>query len=120
MRCTLKPLIAASILLFGVTAGGSQQDPLRILDGIWVSVNPPGPHVTFSRVGGGTREASLPMGQASIRVSDGKDGSNIKVSGAGFNCYYFHGTINQREFTWELKSGEPICMPSAHYKKDPP
>jgi len=60
------------------------------------------------------------LGAASIRVSDGKSGSNLKVSGDGFDCYYFFGMITAREMTWDLKSGSSVCPPSAHYKKDPP
>src|ERR1700730_10553018 len=42
-----------------------------------------------------TREASLPtLGQASIRLSDGNMGSNVKISGEGFDCYYYVFKIN--------------------------
>ena len=110
-----------TIALFSVVGSASAQDLLANLDGIWVSVNPPGPHIYFNKVGLGQREASLPiMGQASLRVSDGTAGSNLKVSGLGFNCYYFVGFINSREMTWQLVQGDSTCTPSAHYKKDPP
>jgi hypothetical protein len=114
-------LILAAFLLLAAAPAHSQQDPLRIFDGIWVSVNPPGPHVTFNKVGGGVREASLPtIGQATIRVSDGQSGSNLRVSGEGFDCFYFFGQIDPREMTWEFKSGSAVCPPSWHLKKDPP
>jgi len=112
--------LAASLGSFGILEVKAQNDPLGRLDGIWVSVNPPGPHVTFYRVGLGTREVSLPIGQASIRVSDGTAGSNLLVSGEGFSCYYFVGFITNREMTWQLKQGSSVCATSAHYKKDPP
>ena len=106
---------------FAMAASAHAQDPLAAFDGIWVSVNPPGPQVVFNRVGGGVRQANLQtLGAASIRVSDGKSGSNLKVSGDGFDCYYFFGMITAREMTWDLKSGSSVCPPSAHYKKDPP
>jgi hypothetical protein len=110
----------ASFLLLGTTAAWAQSGTVRNLNGIWVSVNPPGPHITCSTVAGRTTECSLPMGQASVRVSDGVAGSNLRVSGEGFDCYYFLGWINQCEMTWEFKKGDGVCMRSAHYKKDPP
>jgi hypothetical protein len=119
-----RALIAVFSTLVGLSlsieAQAQGSDPLAQLDGIWVSVNPPGPHIYFNRVGLGTREASLSMGQASLRVSDGEAGSNLKVSGEGFTCLYFVGFISSREMTWELKKGDSICISSAHYKKDPP
>ena len=113
-------LILTGFLFFAATPAHSQ-DALGMFDGIWVSVNPPGPHITFNKIGGGVREASLPgVGQSTIRVSDGQSGSNLRVSGEGFDCYYFFGKIDAREMTWELKSGSAVCPQSAHYKKDPP
>ena len=116
----LKELIAVGAI--AATIGtASAQDMLAKLDGIWVSVNPPGPHIYFNRVGLGQREASLPIiGQASLRVSDGTAGSNLRVSGVGFDCFYFVGFITNREMTWQLMRGDTTCPPSAHYKKDPP
>jgi hypothetical protein len=115
-----KILSGVFCVLLTVAAYG-QNDPLSIFDGIWVSVNPPGPHVVFNKVGLGTREASLPVvGQASIRVSNGENGSNFLVSGEGFSCQYFVGKVNNREMTWELKGGSSTCFPSADFKKDPP
>mgnify|MGYP006277452969 FL=1 len=120
MKKKFRALIT-SMVLFSAAGSASAQDLLANLDGIWVSVNPPGPHIYFNKVGLGQREASLPiMGQASLRVSDGTAGSNLKVSGLGFNCYYFVGFINSREMTWQLVQGDSTCTPSAHYKKDPP
>jgi len=120
MKNILKVFITI-MALFTAVGSASAQDLLANLDGIWVSVNPPGPHIYFNKVGLGQREASLPiMGQASLRVSDGTAGSNLKVSGLGFNCYYFVGFINSREMTWQLVQGDSTCTPSAHYKKDPP
>ncbi len=119
MKNTAKAIATLGILIATSEFAFAQYDPLRNLDGIWVSVNPPGPHIYFNRVGLGTREASLSIGQASLRVSDGTAGSNLLVSGAGFTCYYFLGYVNSREMTWELKQGDSMSIPSAHYKKDP-
>ena len=94
-----------------------QGDPLALLDGVWVSVNPPGPQVIFNQLGLGQRAASLPMGQAAIRVSDGRSGSTLRVSGEGFDCFYVVSPISQREMVWQLKEGSSVCLPSAHYKK---
>jgi hypothetical protein len=114
----LMPLIALATLSIQTKAQNS--DPLSNLDGIWASVNPPGPHVTFNRVGLGQREASLSIGQASLRVSNGESGSNLKVSGENFECFYFVGFVSAREMTWQLKQGSSVCPQSSHYKKDPP
>lgn len=120
-KLLLNLTIAAALAgpVFGLEAF-AQGDPLSRLDGGWVSVNPPGPHVTFYPVGLGTREVSLPMGQASVRVSDGTAGSSLVVSGQGFSCYYSVGFISSVEMTWQLKQGGSVCMSSAHYKKDAP
>jgi hypothetical protein len=101
-------------------AAFAQSDPLALFDGVWASVNPPGPHFVFNKVSLQTREASLPLlGQASIRVSNGENGSNFLVSGEGFSCQYFVAKINNAEMTWDLKGGSSVCFPSAHFKKDP-
>lgn len=97
-----------------------QGDSLALLDGVWVAVNPPGPQVIFNKLGLGQRAASLPMGQAAIRVSDGRSGSTLRVSGEGFDCFYLVSPISRTEMVWQLKEGNPVCLPSAHYKKDPP
>ena len=119
----IRILGVASLLFAGTlsTAIFAQQgDPLALLDGVWVAVNPPGPQVIFNRLGLGQRAASLPMGQAVIGVSDGRSGSTLRVSGEGFNCFYLVSPITRGEMVWQLKEGSPVCLPSAHYKKDPP
>jgi hypothetical protein len=99
----------------------SKRDPLDIFDGVWVSVTPPGLHIMFNKGGLNTREASLPtLGQASIRLSDGNMGSNVKISGEGFDCYYYVFKINTRDMIWEFKGGAAICPRSAHWEKDYP
>jgi len=109
-------------ILFLATNGSfaQQRDPLALFDGVWVAVNPPGPQVTFNKLGLGTKTASLQMGQATIRVSDGRSGSTLRVSGEGFDCFYLVSPINPKEMVWQLKEGSSVCLPSAHYKKDPP
>lgn len=92
-------------------------DPLSVFDGAWVALNPPGPLVSFFKAGLGQRMASLAMGQASIRVSDGTSGSQLRVSGEGFNCYYAVSFVGSDEMVWQLKQGESVCFTSAHYKK---
>src|SRR5262249_346872 len=112
-------LIGASVLIVG-EARCQQHDPLAIFDGIWPSVNPPGPHFYFNKTSLNAREASLPFGQAQIRVSDGRDGSNFKVSGTAFDCYYFVSKISEKDMVWEWKSGSsPVCPKSARFLKDP-
>jgi hypothetical protein len=114
--------VFACLLIGGAHAQG---DPLAIFNGIWVSVKPPGPQVIFDKVGLNTREASLPnFGQASIRVSNGENGSNFLVSGegfssgSGFSCFYLILTTNQRtQMVWELKSGPSVCFASAVFER---
>lgn len=99
-----------------------QQDPLDFLDGVWVSTSPPGPHIAFTKVALGTREASLPtIGQASIRMSNGEQGSNVKVSGPGFDCFYFVTPIQSgNSMVWELKGGSAVCVPNAVFERVTP
>lgn len=94
-----------------------QTDPIQIFDGVWVSVTPPGPHVVFNTIALGQREASLPnLGQARINLSNGEDGSNFRISGPGFNCFYLILTTNQRKrMVWDLKSGSDACFKSAAF-----
>lgn len=92
-------------------------DPLAALDGAWVAVNPPGPQINFFKAGLGQRMASLSMGQASIRLSDGSSGSQLRVSGEGFNCYYSVGFVSSDEMVWELKQGDSTCLSNALYRK---
>ena len=95
------------------------RDPLSVLDGGWVSISPPGPQVFFNKTGLGSRSVGLPiLGQASIRVSGGEYGSNFRVSGAGFNCFYNVAFTKKAErMVWELKGGDSICMPSSAYER---
>jgi hypothetical protein len=112
------PYLALIVLFLLLVSPASSQEPLALFDGIWVSVNPPGPQVIFNKVGGGLRQASLPLlGLATVSVSDGKDGSNLKVSGPGFDCYYLFTQIGAGEMTWELKSGSSSCPPSSYLRK---
>lgn len=111
-----KILALVGSLLSAAVPAHTQNDPLAILDGTWASVNPPGVHITFSRVGiDGRREASLPfLGRASVTVSSGEHGSHLKVSGQGFDCYYWIGPMigNENKMSWELKGGKPLCLES--------
>jgi hypothetical protein len=97
----------------------AQEDPLDFLDGLWVSVSPPGPHIVFTKGSLGTREASLPtLGQASIRVSQGEQGSNMRVSGPGFDCYYYVTPLESRnKMVWESKGGSSVCVATALFEK---
>lgn len=97
----------------------AQGDPTQIFNGVWVAVNPPGPHVVFNTISLGQREASLPiLGQATIGPSNGEDGSNFRISGPGFTCFYLILTTNQRtRMVWELKSGGDVCFKSAAFEQ---
>ena len=92
-------------------------DPLAAFDGAWVAVNPPGPQINFFKAGLGQRMASLAMGQASIRLSDGTSGSQLRVSGEGFNCFYSVGFVSSDEMVWQLKQGDSVCLSNALYRK---
>jgi len=109
--------VVVSASLFGAAICLAQSDPLTKFDGTWIAVNPPGPQVTFYRGALGQREASLPMGQAALRLSDGDSGSNMRLSGAGFNCFYLVGFTTPGEMVWELKRGESVCGQSVAYRK---
>jgi hypothetical protein len=98
-----------------------ERDPLKVFDGIWVSTNPPGQRVMFTSTGFGDREVSLPqLGQAVIRVSDGQSGSNIRLAGPGFDCYYYVSQISARKLVWEFKAGSAICPQLNVLDKVPP
>ena len=98
-------------------APAEPSDPLAALDGAWVAVNPPGPQLNFFKAGLGQRMASLAMGQASIRLSDGTSGSQLRVSGEGFNCFYSVGFVSSDEMVWQLKQGDSVCLSKALYRK---
>ena len=114
--------LAFSLAVGAVSAPvlAQQGDSLGLLDGVWVSVNPPGPQIIFNKLGLGTRAASLPMGQATVRVSDGRSGSTLRVSGEGFDCFYLVSPINRGKMVWQLKEGSPVCLSSMALDKDPP
>jgi hypothetical protein len=114
--------LGAILAFLSSQPAGAQQDNLKFLDGIWFPVNPPGDQIIFNKINGGMRQVSLPvLGAATVSTSDGRDGSNLKVSGLGFDCYYFYGMIGheRREMQWALKSGPNSCMPTAYFKMDP-
>jgi len=110
--------LAVATLLGVLASAHAQRDPLAFFDGVWVSVNPVGHRVIFNKVGLGQRVATLPLlGPASIRVSDGRDESELMVSGAGFNCLYAVNNVGMREMVWGLKKGSAACLKSAWFKK---
>lgn len=120
MNCGKTAAVIIFLLLIASSAS-AQQDGLKLLDGTWVSQNRGGPHVIFNRGSGGVRHASLPnLGLATIRPSNGEEGSNLKVSGPGFDCYYLFSKIGPREMIWDLKSGSTVCPQSDHFKKATP
>lgn len=111
-------LVVSAFLALIVNAHG-QGDPTQIFNGVWVAVSPPGPHVVFNMISLGQREASLPIvGQATISPSNGENGSNFRISGAGFTCFYLILTTSQRtRMVWELKSGQDVCFKSAAFEQ---
>jgi hypothetical protein len=109
------------VVLLGAPAQSQQGALPSMFSGIWASVNPPGPHVTFTRTALRTVDASLPvLGQTQLRVSNGEGGSNLRASGEGFNCFYFYSPIDPRNMVWEWKSGDGVCPRSMTFAKDPP
>jgi hypothetical protein len=97
---------ASVFLLIGTALAQGQEDPLALYEGVWISST--AARFIFFKVGA-DRVVSLPTGQASLRVSDGENGSNLKVSGEGFDCYYAASRINSRTMAWELKGGSGLC-----------
>jgi hypothetical protein len=123
MRCWIPVIAVLTIASVNYSASypAHGQELPALFNGIWVSVNPPGPHITFTRTGGRTVEASLPViGQAQLRTSDGVGGSNLRVSGEGFNCFYFYSQINRARMVWEFRGGDSVCPRSMTIEKDPP
>jgi hypothetical protein len=112
-------VFGSSVFLALTFAARGQGDPTQIFNGVWVAVNPPGPHVVFNVISLGQREASLPvLGQATIGPSNGEDGSNFRISGPGFTCFYLILTTSQRtRMVWELKSGPELCFKSASFEQ---
>lgn len=99
-------------------APARSEDPLAIFDGVWASINPPGTSIVFNQIAGGLRQANLPiLGAATMTISDGRDNSNLKVSGAGFDCYYLFAPLGAAEMTWTRKSGDAACPATARFKK---
>jgi predicted acylesterase/phospholipase RssA len=97
------------------------RDPLRMFVGAWISVNPPGLQVVFTSGGLGQREVLLPaLGQAAVRVSDGRSGSNILIAGVGFDCYYNVSPISPRKMVWEFTAGPAVCPRLNVLEKEPP
>lgn len=103
------------LLLAGSTA--NSEDFLGVLDGVWVQVNPPGPQIMFHKTTGGLRQVGLPDGLAMVTKSDGKDASNLKISGPGIDCYYQFTQTGPREMVLNLMSGSAKCPRSAEFKK---
>lgn len=114
--------IAAIISLVFFTSPAITQQGLIMFKGTWVSVYPtPGQQFSFNKTSGGGREVSLPLlGHATITASNGKDNSNLKVSGEGFDCYYRFTQVGPGEMLWTLKSGPPACPASTHFKRVSP
>ena len=109
------------IFFLAIPAAAQNAELPALFNGIWASVNPPGPHVTFTRTALHTVDASLPvLGQSQLRVSNGEGGSNLRASGEGFNCFYFVSSISQRRMVWDWRAGDAVCPPSMTFEKDPP
>lgn len=122
-------LALCGLLLSVAVPAHAQSDQLAMLDGTWavVTVAPQSQqlqHITFSKVGFGQRAASLPfLGQAAISLSNGRAGSNLRVSGPGFDCYYLVVVVDSykpQEMHWQLKSGKALCLESMILRKARP
>jgi tetratricopeptide (TPR) repeat protein len=111
--------IAPTVVLFALCASAvGQQDLLQFLVGGWVAVNPPGAASNFANDTRDSLSASLPkLGQTAIvRSSDW--GSNIKVSGPGFECFYKVERIGSQEMSWKKQAGYDICPPATYFKRN--
>src|SRR5262245_9261571 len=111
-------IVAFCLLAYfgAVVPGGA--DSLDFVKGSWVSINPPGPHVNFSQLAGGQREATLPiLGQAVVSLSDGRSASNIRVTGTGFECFYLFTPLPPDRMVWDLKAGSAVCPTSAYFER---
>jgi hypothetical protein len=83
----------------------SQENLLQRMECVWLSTNPPGIHIAIYPFGAGSYRVSLPFGQGEILTLDGRGGSNIKIAGEGFECFYFVPFPETKTMTWMFKSG---------------
>jgi len=111
--------VAAGLLVFTSAPGLTQQDPLRIFNGVWQFLKPPGQHFVVD-VGVAERTFDSASGQTKITVSDGRSNSNFKIAVGGVECFYL---INQssgpKRLTWELKTGHDGCPKSVQMEQQP-
>ncbi len=116
-------LVTTGLVLFSffVGAASAQQYSLPEWEGTWLTISPPYFHVTFVRSPQGPIKGSLPIGIISVTDSKGESGSNYKVSGEGFNCFYSVTNISgasPKEMIWERKEADSaVCFESAHFKR---
>jgi hypothetical protein len=112
-------LVAAGLLGF-VAPAQSQASSLDRLNGVWTTTDNP-QKIQFNK-NGGKITVTFPFlpGLSTIVDSNGKWGSDIRVSGTSFECFYSLTPINPHEFTWTLKRGDEVCPKSNHFLKDPP
>ena len=108
-----------ALILSLISALANAQDTLQTLDGVWTAVSPPGSQIVFNAIAGGLRQANLPvLGSATVTVSDGRDSSNLKVSGQGFDCYYLFSPISASdEMTWTYEAAPLLARPRRISKK---
>jgi hypothetical protein len=109
-------------LVLSSSAQGQETDILQQLDGLWTAEwvatgNSKLEQVQFNRNAVNRHTAALPFfpGLATITLSDGSGGSDIKVSGTGFDCLYAYSTYNKDYFAWTYKAGGGGCVPSAKF-----
>lgn len=118
MRAWLRLPIVSLILILGNILARAEQDPLQVFDGVWATTTPPFLHFIFNQISGNAREVSLPFGQAIITQSDGRSGSNFKLSSSNIvgDCFYLI-LFDQFKMHWELKEGPAQCPSSARFDK---
>jgi hypothetical protein len=117
--CRKSLLLGLLLTSLSCAIGNAEEAALAFMEGVWVSISPPGPHIVITTVGLGAREASLPnLGQASIRASKGEQGSNLLISGPGFECYYYVVSLAaQTRMVWEVRGGSNNCPPTTLYER---
>jgi hypothetical protein len=84
---------------------------LGYLMGKWI-LSKSGEQIIFTLALGGL-DAWLPWaGQASLRISDGKYGSNVGLFSRTASCYYYVSLISATQMTWNFRGGDNSCFKS--------
>jgi hypothetical protein len=94
----------------------------RFLEGKWVIIVGPqtGQTIIIVKSFSGY-EAVWWRGQSILRESAGDYGSNLKLAGQGYDCYYYVSPISPEKMAWNYRGGTTsVCPPSTVLAREPP